>query len=463
MAVSSPKEFGKYYLVDRIAVGGMAEIYKARYHVGGGLEKTCVVKRILPHYASNPAFVTMFHDEASVCVRLTHANIAQVFDFGRVGNEHFLAMEYVQGQNLQRILHRVRKRNEKLPPSFALYIAAEVAKGLHYAHTRKDQHGKPLGIIHRDVSPANILLSYEGEVKLVDFGIAKAASQSERTQAGIIKGKVSYMAPEYLLGLELDARVDVFALGAVLWEMLVGEKLFTGENEVEVIHKVQHHDPDPPSLFNPDIQPPVDRVTSTALARDRSQRYASASEMHRDVAKVSASLGWAVTQPDVGEYLQALFSHEMEEEMHADREISKTFVGLTVKMDPPDTLTPTPDPILLVDDGDTSPSLKPADLTDQSLPPTAVEIPSAPEDVTDTVTSANEGTPVKPARVAPPEVSAAAKRQAQRNIKAGVLKPPRVRRGPGLTIVLLFMLVVVLAIAFIVFAPLFGINLPIRP
>lgn len=370
MVSPDAQEFGKYWLVQRIAAGGMAEVFKARYAVGQDIEKTCVIKRILPHLALNRSFVSMFEDEARICVSLNHHNIVQVFDYGKVGNDHFLAMEYVKGQNLQRILNRLNDRGERMPIPMVLHIASEVAKGLHYAHTRKDDAGESLGIIHRDVSPANVLVSYEGEVKLVDFGIAKAATQSEQTQAGTIKGKASYMAPEYLLGaLQLDGRVDVFALGAVVWEMLAGRKLFHGESEMEIIGQVSQAEIPLPSTLGPHVAPALDSVVMGALARDREQRYSNANDFYRALVSVGRQLGAVVTEPDVGEYLQALFEQEMEAEIAADREISKTLAGLS--SEPQELSAPTGQPWSPIPEEATNPRLG-AEITEPGTPMSAI-------------------------------------------------------------------------------------------
>ena len=218
MSPAETTRFGKYELLDRIAAGGMAEIFRARYEPAPGVTKQVVIKRILPHYAENKAFIAMFTNEAKIVMGLSHGNIAQVFDFGAIDGDYFLAMELVDGHPLSKVVKRARTLGiPVLPPEYAAFICAEMLKGLHYAHARLDEQGRPLKIVHRDVSPQNVLISYEGQVKLVDFGIAKARNASgEETAANAVKGKYAYFAPEQAKAKELDARTDVFAAGIVL-------------------------------------------------------------------------------------------------------------------------------------------------------------------------------------------------------------------------------------------------------
>ena len=321
-----PQPFGKYFLLEKIATGGMAEIYKAMYRAGGAgdFEKTLVIKRILPHLANDDEFVTMFRDEAKLTVRLNHANIVQVFDFGRLGTDHFLAMEYVQGQNLRQVMRRCQELGSTVPIPFALYVAMEICKGLQYAHTRKDDNDVSMGIIHRDVTPSNILVSYEGEVKIADFGIAKAAARAGGTQAGMIKGKASYLSPEQVKGKDvIDHRSDVFALGAVLWELLVGKKLFTGENDFEIMNRVLETPIRPPSEVNGTVPPVIDKIVMMALDRDRSKRYPNAASLQKDLSRMLAEFGGSVTSHDISNFLHRLFKKEMEAEKEASKSLRR--------------------------------------------------------------------------------------------------------------------------------------------
>ncbi|MEN9797033.1 MAG: serine/threonine protein kinase [Pseudomonadota bacterium] len=277
MASGDEQGFGKYKLLDRLATGGMAEIYRARYTAAAGVTKEMVIKKILPAFADNRRFVQMFIDEARISVGLSHGNIAQVFDFGEIDGEYFLAMEFVDGQPLSRALKRLRERGIAfLPSTFAAYIALQVCRGLHYAHTRLDSEGKPLNIIHRDVSPQNVLLAYEGQVKLVDFGIAKARMAGrDETQTGAVKGKYLYFAPEQARGRDLDARADVYAVGVLLYEMACGRLPFEGKM-IEVLGKIVKGDFKRPRELNPALTPAFERLILTAMATDRGERYPTA-------------------------------------------------------------------------------------------------------------------------------------------------------------------------------------------
>jgi serine/threonine protein kinase len=270
-------EFGKYLLLDRIAVGGMSEIYRARMTAAAGVTKHVVIKKILPHYADNAAFVSMFINEARIAVGLSHGNISQVFDFGEVEGEYYLAMEWVHGQPLSKVMRRAREKElASLPVPLALRVATEMLQGLAYAHNRLDDDGRPLNIVHRDVSPQNVLLGYEGQIKLVDFGIARArlASRGE-TEATAVQGKYLYFSPEQAQGRELDARADIFAAGVVLYEMLCGQLPWHGER-MEVLPRIASGDFAPPRALNPSLSPELERIILTAMALEREKRYPSA-------------------------------------------------------------------------------------------------------------------------------------------------------------------------------------------
>ncbi|HEX8699771.1 MAG TPA: serine/threonine-protein kinase [Myxococcaceae bacterium] len=271
------EEFGKYQLLDRIAVGGMAELFRARMTGAAGVSRPVVIKKILSHYAGNAAFVSMFINEARISVGLSHGNIAQVFDFGEVDGEYYLAMEWVHGQPLSRVLRRAREKGlAVLPVPLALQVAIEMLKGLAYAHDKLDESGRPLHIIHRDVSPQNVLLSYEGQVKLVDFGIARALMAGRVTpEADAAQGKYLYFSPEQARGRELDVRADIFAAGVVLYEMLCGQLPWKGER-MEVLQRISRGDFPPPRATHPGLPRELDRILCTALAVEREQRYPTA-------------------------------------------------------------------------------------------------------------------------------------------------------------------------------------------
>lgn len=278
MARFEPQQFGKYFLLEKLAVGGMAEIYKAKTYGAEGFEKLLAIKRILPHAAEDKEFINMLIDEAKLSVLLSHANIVQVFDLGKIGSDYFISMEYIHGVNIRDVLYKLRERGEKIPAELAVFIASEICKGLDYAHRKTDTQGNPLGIVHRDISPQNILISYEGEVKIVDFGIAKAAMNISHTMAGILKGKIAYMSPEQAMGKTIDNRTDIFSLGILLYEAVTGKKLFTGESQFEVLKKIRTTRVRPEGL--PDsLATEMKMILSKALAYDPQDRYQQASDM----------------------------------------------------------------------------------------------------------------------------------------------------------------------------------------
>jgi eukaryotic-like serine/threonine-protein kinase len=278
-----PGRFGQYDLIRRLAVGGMAEIYLAR--VGGlAFEKHLVLKVIHPKFAADPEFVEMLVHEAKLLVRLTHANIAQVFDLGEQEDRYFIAMEYVEGLDVFQYLRRLRENRQQMPFEVAAFIISEVCSALDYAHNRRDDSGALLGIIHRDISPQNVLLSYEGDVKVIDFGIAKVKASSQSTAAGIIKGKFFYMSPEQARGLALDHRSDIFSVGALLYELLTLRMLYDTDSINDALRLAKRGAFLPPSTHRPDLPDALDRIVLKALAREREQRYQTADELRRDLA-----------------------------------------------------------------------------------------------------------------------------------------------------------------------------------
>jgi len=300
----------KYVLSKRINRGGMAEIFLGRFQGTGGFVKVVCIKRILPHYASDQNFLAMFRDEAHICKRLQHSNIVQVFDFEKVEGAYALIMEFVNGADLRTMLAACERSKIRPPLTCSIYAVAMAARGLHYAHTRKDDiTGQPLGIIHRDISPQNLLVGYGGEVKVTDFGIADAESKITDTKPGILKGKFSYMSPEQIMGKQLDGRTDVFALGIVLWEMLAMRRLFQSNTEVETIKKVQavkfQHDI---RKINPGIPEDVLTVLFKALEKDPKKRYQSAEELEKGLLGVLNKIQPDFTSTDLGTFLSQLLA-----------------------------------------------------------------------------------------------------------------------------------------------------------
>lgn len=310
-----PEQFGKYWLIDRIAVGGMAEVFASKAFGHAGFEKDLVVKRILRHYSRDPEFVEMFISEAKLCAGLVHPNIVQVFDFGKIQDNYFIAMERVDGKDLKSLMRRLAERGERMPVRMAAYIAYELAKGLDYAHGKTDSDGELLNLVHRDVSPSNVLMGYDGHVKLVDFGIAEVESERERlSESAVLKGKFSYMSPEQVAVLPLDARADQFSLGICLWEMLTGHRLFKAESEPATLARIRACEVQPPKELNPDIPVDLQAIVLKALAQDPNERW-------RDAASLRKALGNALLpgtpetiRGEVAAFLQERFADEIVDE-----------------------------------------------------------------------------------------------------------------------------------------------------
>jgi serine/threonine-protein kinase len=301
------EKFGRYFLLDRIATGGMAEVYRAVTQGVEGFRRTFVVKRILSEKASSPAFIRMFCDEARISALLHHPNIVQVYDFGHVQGSYFLAMEYLPGKDLSSTMRVLRAAKAAVPPALAAYVVREAAVGLHYAHMLRGANGKSLGIVHRDVTPSNIMLLFAGGVKLLDFGIAKAVTATDKEGEGV-KGKLGYLAPEQARGEDVDGRADVYALGVTLWEMLVGRRLFAGKDDLETLRNLMLKAVPPPSSLRPGIPAELDRVVLRALERDRERRYATAEELARDCDAVLSTL--RADSQTLRAFLNDLFAEE---------------------------------------------------------------------------------------------------------------------------------------------------------
>ena len=289
----------KYSIVEKLDAGGMAEVWKGKSS-SLGFDKLVAIKRVLPNLAKNKKFIAMFLDEARLSLYLNHANVVQTFDIGVSGETYFIVMEFVDGSNLKSILDIAQDKGVRIPQEQAAYIGIEVCKGLSHAHSRKDPQGRPLGIVHRDISPPNILLSREGEVKLVDFGLAKAASQLSLTDPGVVKGKFSYLSPEAARGERVSHLTDVFATGIVMWECLAGRRLFEGATDLETVQLVRQAQVPPLRDFNPDVHPALEAVIRRALSADPRKRHENAAELAHDLAKFLFEHRLMVTSYDIG-------------------------------------------------------------------------------------------------------------------------------------------------------------------
>jgi len=282
--------YGRYELIERIGIGGMAEVFRASQRGVAGFERSVAIKRILPHIAADPESIAMFVQEAKLAVQLSHPNIAQTFDLGEVDGSYFIAMEYVDGHSVDTLINRCAELGEPVPQDAICYILSEAAEGLHYAHFAEDSVGRPLGIIHRDVSPQNILLSFGGDVKVIDFGLAKAANRLSQTKDGIVKGKLAYLSPEQAHGKPIDRRSDVFALGVCAWEMLSGKRAFKRETDRETILAVRRGALERLAKHI-EIPAALDLVIMRALAKNRDKRYRTALEMRENLRRFSRSTG----------------------------------------------------------------------------------------------------------------------------------------------------------------------------
>lgn len=305
-------QFGPYKLIERISVGGMAEVYKATEHGVEGFERTVAVKRILPHIAEDDEFITMFKDEAKIAGQLNHGNIAQIYNLGQQGDSFYIALEYVAGKDLRNIFTRCQQQGRPMPIAQACFVVMKVGEGLDYAHNKRDKHGRHLNIVHRDVSPPNVLVSYEGEVKLIDFGVAKAAGRVSRTQAGILKGKFGYMSPEQVRGMPLDRRSDVFSLGVVLYECLVGQRLFQGDTDFATLEMVRTVDVPVPSSKNPEIPKDLEAIIMKSLSGEPETRYQTAMELHDELQAFMFQHGMFYSRKDLAAWMRKQYAREIE-------------------------------------------------------------------------------------------------------------------------------------------------------
>lgn len=304
--------FGKYILLEKLATGGMAEVWLARTAGAGGIGKFVAIKKILPQFSDNPEFIQMFKDEATIAMNLSHSNIVSIYEFGQEKNQLFLVMGFVEGRNLRQILNKMKQSSHKFSTDQIVYMVKEVAAGLDHAHRSLSANtGKPLNITHRDMSPQNIMITFEGEVKIVDFGIAKAESQIENTRTGTLKGKFGYMSPEQAEGHPTDLRTDVFSLGICLWELLANERLFVANNEINTLRKIRECNVPSLTKIDPNINSELERVVMKSLTRDRNLRYQTAAAFHRDLSRFLNRQYPDFSPHDFSVFIKTLYTDEI--------------------------------------------------------------------------------------------------------------------------------------------------------
>ncbi len=306
--------FGNYLLLAKLAKGGMAQVCVGKSFGAEGFERLVAIKQLLPEFSKDEKFVSMFIDEAKIASQLSHANICQIYDLGNKDGTLYIAMEFIHGRDMYTILKRAAAQKELVPTTIAAAAIAKIADALDYAHRKKNEHGQLLGIVHRDISPQNILISFEGDVKLIDFGIAKARDRVAKTQAGIIKGKFFYMSPEQITDGELDGRTDIFALGAVLYELLTGVPAFKGATDGDTVRNVATSHYLPVNHYNPRCPKSLCNIVDKALARNKDERYQRAAEMSADLQRYLLNEAMPVSGQDFSDYMRSLFASEWQEE-----------------------------------------------------------------------------------------------------------------------------------------------------
>ncbi|MEW6682048.1 MAG: protein kinase [Nitrospirota bacterium] len=320
--MTTPERFGPYLLLKKIGRGGMAELFLARQTGVAGFERVVAIKRILPHLTEDREFVQMFVNEAKLAAQITHPHIVQIYDFGAVLGTYYMAMEYVMGKSLAAVLAQGQARGVPVPLSAAVLITARIAAGLDHAYRGTAASGAPLGIIHRDISPQNILIGYNGDVKLVDFGIAKAASSSSHTQTGVLKGKLAYLSPEQAWGKAVDHRSDLFALGIVLHEMLTGQRLFKADNEFTTLERVRTADVPVPSAVKEGLPKALDAIVLKTLAKNPGERYATGQAFEDALNGYLRTLSPPPSARDLSEYLRTLFDKDIETDTATYRQVT---------------------------------------------------------------------------------------------------------------------------------------------
>ena len=315
-----PRVFGKYCLLERVSVGGMAEVFRARPLDAPNFRRFLALKKILPNLAEDTEFISMFVDEARIAVQLHHPNVCQIYELGKLHGSFYIVMEFIAGKDLLALQNHHRRRRRIMGVAQAAHIIAQVCAGLDYAHGKKNETGEGLGIVHRDVSPQNVIVGYDGTVKLIDFGIARAAMRNEQTQVGVLKGKFGYMSPEQVAGEEIDHRSDVFAVGTLFWELLTARRLFHGGTDFEILEQVRAADVLPPSAKNRLVPPEIDRIVAKALARDRDERYQNAAELRADLLEFLRQIRPPFTSKTMAGWMQTSFTADLAHERERARE-----------------------------------------------------------------------------------------------------------------------------------------------
>jgi serine/threonine protein kinase len=367
-APSDPVPFGKYYLLGLIARGGMAEVYRARLRKADDEGQLLAIKVMRPQLAREARFVDMFNREGQLAMLLRNRSIVQTLEVGRIEGRHYIAMEYIGGRDLTQCLRRCQESNQRIPVPHAVYIAARIAEGLDFAHRLVGHDGRPLNIVNRDVSPSNVRLSYDGHVKLLDFGIAQALMKFT-SEIGVLKGKFSYMSPEQIRGMPLDARTDVFSAAIILHEMLTTEKLFRGDTEFALMEKVRKADVPPPSKFNRRVTDALDAIVLKGLARDVGNRYQSAAELADDLNALIE--GYRFDPKELKQFMRQMFRKEYAREQHDS--------DLALNSLPPDVRAQTAPPAE-ERPANKEPKAKPTDneRPDSSAPTATPDVSSAP-------------------------------------------------------------------------------------
>ncbi|MEZ4383186.1 MAG: serine/threonine-protein kinase [Nannocystaceae bacterium] len=311
---------GKYELLHRLGAGGMAELFIARTIAIHGFEKLVALKRVLREHAHNERLIEMLLSEARLAATLHHPNIVQVYDVGEDDGTHFFTMEYIRGKDLRRLIRAAHKAGTWLPLEHLINIGIHAAAGLHYAHEQKTPDGRPLNIVHRDISPSNIIVSYDGAIKIVDFGIAKATTETQVNAMGALKGKIPYMSPEQCRGEAIDCRSDIFSLGIILWELSLGKRLFTNKKGLDLVHHIARTPAPKPSTFKPDYPKDLEQIVMRALAHDPAQRYQTARDFELDLEEFARERRLSISQARLGGFMRDLFAATIAEEEAAIQE-----------------------------------------------------------------------------------------------------------------------------------------------